>query len=110
MAKELERICEKLRIRDDEEEVNLLSGDADDVEDSLSELCILGKLFTRKQFNGEALMATMKKVWNPSKGLTHTSLGDNLFLFKFNDMLDKKKFSLVAHGVLMIIYWSSVII
>mgnify|MGYP004721364253 FL=1 len=81
MAEELERMCEKLCLRDDEEEVNLLLGDADDIEDSLSELCILGKLFARKQFNSEALMATMKKVWNPSKGLTHTSLGDNLFIF-----------------------------
>ena len=36
-------------------------------------------------------MTTMKKAWNPSSGLSHTVVGDNLFLFKFNDILDSKK-------------------
>ena len=56
-----------------------------------SDLCILGKLFGRKPFNAKAMMATMKKSWNPSKGLEYSTVGDNLFLFKFNDIVDKKK-------------------
>lgn len=36
-------------------------------------------------------MATMKKSWNPSKGLEYSAVGDNLFLFKFNDIVDKRK-------------------
>lgn len=55
-----------------------------------SDLCILGKIFSRKPFNAEAMMATMKKSWNPSKGLEYTAVGDDIFLFKFNDLVDKK--------------------
>ena len=36
-------------------------------------------------------MANMKKSWNPSKGLEYSTVVDNLFLFKFNDIVDKKK-------------------
>ncbi|XP_027166132.1 uncharacterized protein LOC113766106 [Coffea eugenioides] len=91
MAEDLESMCQKLSLREDEEEVLLLPGAQDDDGTFQGDLCILGKLLTRKSFNGEAMMATMRKAWNPSNGLTHIAIGDNFFLFQFNDLLDKKK-------------------
>ena len=91
MAEELEKLCQNLKLRDDKEKVMPMPGENEAVDSTSHELCILGKLLTRKPFNSEAVMVTMKKAWNPSKGLTYIAVGHNLFLFKFNSIMDKRK-------------------
>lgn len=54
------------------------------VVDETAELCLLGKLWMERSYNMFAMIETMKKLWNPSKGTTCSELGSNLVSFQFN--------------------------
>lgn len=48
-----------------------------------SNFLLVGRLFTQRPFNGEALMRTMTALWRPKVKVQAGRLGDNLFLFSF---------------------------
>ncbi|KAJ4827618.1 hypothetical protein Tsubulata_032480 [Turnera subulata] len=50
--------------------------------------CLVGKLWTVKNFNANALLRTVTSIWNPRKGVEASEIGSNLFLFQFNDNKD----------------------
>ncbi|GMP86045.1 hypothetical protein CsSME_00038988 [Camellia sinensis var. sinensis] len=54
-------------------------------------LCLVGRLLTHRPFNTEALRTMLVSVWKPSKGMQFKVMGDNLFLFQFNHIVDKKR-------------------
>lgn len=68
---------------DDEDEPIQIDDESSVVNDDTVSLCLLGKLWTEKQYSTFALIETMKKIWNPSKGVTCRELGSNLISFQF---------------------------
>lgn len=54
-------------------------------------LCLIGKLHTDRSFNSYGLMETMKKIWNPTHGMTCSDLGFNLISFQFQAERDLKR-------------------
>lgn len=51
-------------------------------------LCLVGKVWTRKSFNVFGLLETMKKLWNPTFGMTCREIESNLFSFQFSNRRD----------------------
>lgn len=74
-----------------EEEVEWEVGE-EDIKDAKISLMIMiiGKLWTRRNVNPNALMATIKNVRHPHHGLEAKSLGHNKFSFQFFHWRDKK--------------------
>ena len=91
MAEELEKLWANLSIRYNESlriVVPLLPTPATQHKGSL---CLLSKIISLKPVNMEALVATLKGVWNPPHGLSHTVVGDNIVLFRFFHPADKAR-------------------
>lgn len=65
--------------------------DVEEQEEQRADLCILGKLWTNKPYNVKALAETMKKIWNPAKGMSHGELEDKIVAFQFYSRRDKEK-------------------
>lgn len=59
--------------------------------DATVSLNLLGKLWTDRSYNTYGLFEMMKKVWNPSKGLSCNDLGFNLVSFQFNSERDMRR-------------------
>lgn len=55
------------------------------------ELGLVGKIWTKRNINANAFMATMKNIWQPSQGLDISSIGDNTFVFQFYHWRDKQR-------------------
>lgn len=51
-------------------------------------LCIIGRLWTDRSYNTMALIETMKKLWNPTKGIKCSELGFNMISFQFHSKRD----------------------
>ncbi|CAL5359252.1 unnamed protein product [Camellia sinensis] len=56
-----------------------------------SDMCLVGKLLTRRPFNVEAMKNTLLSVWQPTKGMQVRVIGDNLFVFVFGHVVDKRR-------------------
>lgn len=76
---------------DDDDEEPIQIEEPSVVNDDAVALCLLGKLWTEKQYNIFALIETMKKLWNPSKGVTCRELGSNLISFQFSIRRDMER-------------------
>lgn len=59
--------------------------------DQTMSLCLIGKLWTERSYNTFGLMETMKKIWNPNRGMTCSDLGSRLLSFQFNTERDMKR-------------------
>lgn len=86
MAEALEKMWEKLRITEDEEEGFLVPTKLE-----RNNSYIMTKVLTSREVTLEARMATMKKVWNLTLGLKSVAIGNNLVLFKFATTMDRKR-------------------
>lgn len=53
-------------------------------------LSLVGKLWTIRSFNVNAIISTVKMVWNVKKGLEINELGQILFIFRFTSKKDKQ--------------------
>lgn len=76
---------------EDQEEDPLDIAEAVNEVDETAKLCLLGKVWTERNYNMSAMMDTMKKLWNPSKGMTCRELGSNLVSFQFNAKRDMER-------------------
>lgn len=76
---------------DEEDDEPVQIGGSNDHTDGSAAMCLIGKLWTERSYNTFALMETMKKLWNPAKGMTCRDLGSNMIVFQFNSMRDMKK-------------------
>ncbi|GMP38542.1 hypothetical protein CsSME_00009747 [Camellia sinensis var. sinensis] len=55
-----------------------------------SDMCLVGKLLTRRPFNFDTMKSTLLSVWQPTKGMQVRVIGDNLFFFVFGHVVDKR--------------------
>ncbi|XVF44778.1 hypothetical protein PTKIN_Ptkin02bG0151200 [Pterospermum kingtungense] len=56
-------------------------------------LCLVGRLLTDRTVNFNSIQNRMADVWRPRKGVTVKDIGDGLFLFQFNHMVDLRRVS-----------------
>lgn len=75
-------------LEEEEEEEPIQITDTKEDYDETTSLCLLGKLWTDRPYNRYALMETMKKLWNPAKGLICRDMGANLISFQFHSKRD----------------------
>ncbi|KAL8496695.1 hypothetical protein ACS0TY_020395 [Phlomoides rotata] len=72
-----------------EEETLCIAMEAGDM-DNGSNLCLIGKVCTRKTFNAFGFLEAMKRAMAPAKGFTAKKIDKNLFSFNFNSVSDMK--------------------
>lgn len=82
---------ENRSVWEDEEEEPLDITESGIVVDETAALCLLGKLWTERNYNMAAMIDTMKKLWNPSKGMKCSELGHNLVSFQFHTKRDMER-------------------
>ncbi|XVF29997.1 hypothetical protein REPUB_Repub16aG0019700 [Reevesia pubescens] len=76
----------------EEENDGIIVEDRDrDISETESHRWLIGKLFTKRIFNKEATIATMKIIWKLAKTVEIMVLGENLFLLNFFMLADKNK-------------------
>lgn len=76
---------------EEEDEEPIQIGASSEPNETTAAMCLIGKLWTERSYNTFALMETMKKLWNPVKGMTCHDLGCNLVAFQFNSIKDMKR-------------------
>ncbi|XVF59455.1 hypothetical protein PTKIN_Ptkin07bG0277500 [Pterospermum kingtungense] len=52
---------------------------------------MVGKLHTKRSFNKEAFMGTMKTIWKLNNEVEITAIEDNFFIFKFQASKDNER-------------------
>lgn len=79
----------KAQLKDEYEEDTLIQISSGDGGIPVGQsLCLVGKVWTRKSFNVFGLLETMKKLWNPTYGVTCREIESNLFSFQFSSRKD----------------------
>lgn len=74
---------------EEEEPLHIVNQNAPN-DDTIS-TCLIGKLWTDRSFNTYGLMETMKKIWNPAKGVVCRELGKNMISFQFKSKKDMNR-------------------
>ncbi|CAI9787156.1 unnamed protein product [Fraxinus pennsylvanica] len=87
----LEGLCERLSLKEMEEDGLLLEESLVEEMIARGKKCLIFKLLTVKHFNKEALKSTMKKVWSASRLISIRDLSPNLFIVEFGDERGKEK-------------------
>lgn len=87
----LEKLCERLLLTEQEEEVLVVEENSLDDARVRRECCLLFKLLTTKHFNKAAFKLTMKKIWLPAKSITIRDLNSTMFIAKFEALWDKEQ-------------------
>ncbi|GMP71721.1 hypothetical protein CsSME_00030018 [Camellia sinensis var. sinensis] len=54
-------------------------------------LGLVGKVLTTQPFNTEAMKSMLLQIWRPVQGMDFHVIGDNLFLFQFHHIADKRR-------------------
>lgn len=73
----------------EEEEVEWeVEGEED--EEARTALGVMGKIWTERNINANALIATMRKIWNPKYGMDANCLEKNIYFFQFHHWRDKE--------------------
>lgn len=93
MALDLLNDWEKLKLTEDEEiVVGEKSGEIDDEDTDLKiSLILVGKLYTNKSFNVEAMQKTIQSIWKIREKISVRTVDTNLFVFQFNNANDKAR-------------------
>ncbi|KAK6147594.1 hypothetical protein DH2020_018506 [Rehmannia glutinosa] len=94
MAEDLNSLYAKLSLG--EKESSSLSTDGTTLDLPNSSLSLVGKLLAPRVISLDQVSSLFKRLWNPKKPLTCKSLHDNVFLFSFESLADKKRISLSA--------------
>ncbi|KAK6163170.1 hypothetical protein DH2020_000034 [Rehmannia glutinosa] len=94
MAEDLEALYAKLSLGG--KECSSLSTDGTTLELPSSSLSLVGKLLAPRVISFDQVSSLFKRLWNPKKALICKPLHDNVFLFTFESIADKKRISLGA--------------
>lgn len=74
----------------DDEEI-ILTGETNSETTARVSLCRMGKLWTDKTFNANAMINIMRMIWNLKQGMEANELSKNLFIiFQFHHGKDKQ--------------------
>ena len=82
---------ENLQIGEEEIQTVTMEEDGPEVEDSFSNLCLVGRLLTERPMDFTALKRVMASLWRPVKGMFVKELDANRYMFQFFHELDIKR-------------------
>ncbi|GMY07172.1 hypothetical protein FCV25MIE_02411 [Fagus crenata] len=91
MAEELLEEWRKFSLTEDEGPGVTLEDDAMGASKALGTHCLLGRLLTGKLFKQEVFKGSMLRLWGVARGITAHTIGDNLFVFKFPDSIERSR-------------------
>ena len=91
MAEKLAEMWSKLSLTEEEQADIVIEKDW--IEDTvpMGKNCLLGKVLTNKRVNIEAMRNVFMKVWRVKYGVTVHEVGERLYLFLFEDQLEKDR-------------------
>lgn len=93
MADDLENLCNKLTLEDndaDNDEVTLDDEGIREIQD-VSGSCLAAKMLLRRPFSIAAMTNTFMKAWQLTEGLEIKQVANRVFLFKFDDPMIKAR-------------------
>lgn len=64
--------------------------EGEEEEETKAALAVVGRLWTERNVSANALIGTMKRVWNPKHGLQANCIEKNVFFFQFHHWKDKE--------------------
>ncbi|CAL5332799.1 unnamed protein product [Camellia sinensis] len=96
MTDSLLHLARNLSLTSEEDAVVRIGEDSTRLITGRSDLCLVGTLLTRKPFNVDAMKSCMLSVWQPTKGMQVRVIDDNLFVFSFGHVVDKRQ--VLLHG------------
>ncbi|XP_050229142.1 uncharacterized protein LOC126678284 [Mercurialis annua] len=85
------RACAQLKLTDDEQLAINLEDVVDEVIEEKSELCVVGKLLTKKPYNLNHMRNALASAWRLARGFNLKDVGDNLFVCEFFSKVDKSR-------------------
>uniref|UniRef100_A0A803KWR0 DUF4283 domain-containing protein n=1 Tax=Chenopodium quinoa TaxID=63459 RepID=A0A803KWR0_CHEQI len=93
MEDDLLKDWEKFKLTDDENKVIGVNGEIEDVDESKEQLrlVLVGKLWTVKTFNVEAMKRTLLGIWRLDDNVAIKMVDTNLFVFQFFSEPDKNR-------------------
>lgn len=65
--------------------------DGEEDEEARVELRVVGNIWTNRNVNTNAFMATIKNVWQPNHDIDISNIGKNTFVFQFYHWRDKQR-------------------
>lgn len=72
-----------------EEEIEWVVDGEEDEEQKIA-LGVVGRIWTERNVNANALITTMSRVWNPKHGMEANCIEKNMFFFQFHHWRDKE--------------------
>ncbi|KAL5740754.1 hypothetical protein ACOSQ2_029934 [Xanthoceras sorbifolium] len=88
---ELSRYCSRLSLSEEDGPVAVIGADLQDLGRRKLSLSLIGKIVGNRDVNRDAFRVTISSIWRTTKGLEIEAMGNNLFVFRFNCMLDRKR-------------------
>ena len=89
MAEDLEKLYANLIVRENESNRLVIPLTTNAAVQHSGSFCPLGKVLSTKPINVEAVINTLKGIWNPPHGISYTLIDDNIPLFRFFHPIDK---------------------
>ena len=91
MTESLEEMWNRLSLTEEEQSEVVVEREWVDDGAEVGNKCLLGKLLLRRAFNTEAMRLVFLKIWRIKSGMTIREVGERLFLFYFEDALERDK-------------------
>ncbi|KAL9413385.1 hypothetical protein AB3S75_041956 [Citrus x aurantiifolia] len=90
-TEELVRKCSAITLQEEEKDKITMLGSMRETGLKLAVNCLVGKVVLNKGINREGLRAALQQVWRTIKEFKVESVGNNIFIFKFNSEEEKKR-------------------
>ncbi|TXG73181.1 hypothetical protein EZV62_001760 [Acer yangbiense] len=90
-ANELASLCENLSIKDEDGVIHQISEEVGRIEEEDVDHCLVGKVLSRKRVNKDAFKSVIEHLWNPFGNVEIEVVGENVFLFYFNNSEDRNR-------------------
>lgn len=90
-TEELIRKCQAIVLKEEEEDTVQLREGMKATGAKLAANCLIGKVMLNRGVNREGLKTAMNQAWRTAREVKIESMGDNVFLFKFANAVDRKR-------------------
>ncbi|KAL9429420.1 hypothetical protein AB3S75_031266 [Citrus x aurantiifolia] len=95
-TEELIRRCKSISLEEVEENKFSFKGKIKEKGIKVAAGCLIGKVLQTRGVNTEGLKIALTQVWQTRKEVKIENMGDNIFIFKFGDEVDKRR--IIAGG------------
>lgn len=90
-TEELIRRCKSISLEEAEGNKFSFKGRVKEKGAQIAAECLVGKVLHTRSINTEGLRTALNQVWQAKKEVKIENLGDNIFIFKFGNEVDKKR-------------------